>query len=158
MNNHRKTIVIRHRRENCKKCSLSGLEERTDFLFLRYPQTQLPDITDYVLLTLDSEAPVISKKDSSSGILLLDATWKLASKMESQLPLTRTTRRSLPTKFQTAYPRRQLDCPYPDAGLASIEALAIAYYLTERDCRGLLDHYYWKDSFLKLNLLPPSLF
>jgi pre-rRNA-processing protein TSR3 len=60
-------------------------------------------------------------------------------------------RRSLPKGFQTAYPRRQLDCPDPSQGLASIEALYIAFFLLGRECDFLLDGYYWKELFLQRN-------
>jgi pre-rRNA-processing protein TSR3 len=61
--------------------------------------------------------------------------------------------RSLPKEFQTAYPRRQNDCPDPKRGLASIEAIFIAYLKMGRKTDGLLDNYYWKESFLTCNRL-----
>lgn len=60
--------------------------------------------------------------------------------------------RSLPTHFKTAYPRRQEDCPNPEAGLASIEALYITYYILGRSTEILLDNYYWKKEFIGLNV------
>lgn len=159
MNPFKKTVIIRHRRENLKKCSLSGLETRSDICFLHYPRTEIYDFSGYFMLTMDVKYPLLSKNDNDLGLLILDATWKLAQKMEQQLPsLASLPKRSLPQSLKTAYPRRQEDCPDPEKGLASVEALAIAYYLLGRDCKGLLDHYYWKEPFLKLNLLPSSLF
>ena len=53
------TVIIRHRLENLKKCSLRGLENRTDFIFLTYPYYTLPDLQSYIVLTLD--APPLTK-------------------------------------------------------------------------------------------------
>jgi pre-rRNA-processing protein TSR3 len=66
-------------------------------------------------------------------------------------------RRSLPGYIKTAYPRRQDSCDDPERGLASLEALFIAYTLLERDTTGLFDHYYWKDDFFKINSLEFSI-
>lgn len=144
------TFIFRHRRENLKKCSLKGLEKREDMQFFRYPQETLPLISNYVLLKMD--APVLTLNDASSGLLLIDATWRLSQKMLKQIEKeTIFIPRSLPCSFRTAYPRRQDDCPDPTLGLASIEALFIAYHVLGRNCEGLLDHYFWKDSFLQLN-------
>jgi pre-rRNA-processing protein TSR3 len=101
-----------------------------------------------VVLTLDG-AP-LEHSDKDHGLLLLDGTWRYAGQMSKILPSS-LCRRSLPTHFQTAYPRRQDDCPDPTRGLASIEALYIAYQILGRDTTGLLDHYYWKEAFLQKN-------
>lgn len=144
------TIVIRHRLENLKKCSLRGLEERSDFDFLTYPYKSLPPLNGYILLTLD--APPLTEDDCLHGLLIIDATWRYAAKMikpfENQPHLIY---RSLPERYRTAYPRRQEDCPDPVRGLASIEAIYLSYSILKRDTTGLLDRYYWKDQFLNLN-------
>lgn len=144
------TIILRHRKENIKKCSLRGLEGRSDFLFFIYPKDPLPPLTNYIALHLD--APPLSPADSDKGLYLIDATWHYAEKMSRLTPPTVQTR-SLPTHFKTAYPRRQNDCPDPARGLASIEALYLAYLILGRDTTGLLDHYHWKDEFLKQHSL-----
>lgn len=144
------TIVIRHRLENLKKCSLRGLESRLDFLFITYPFSSLPDLKNYILLTLD--APPLTAADQEHGLLILDATWRYAAKMfkpfENQPDVLY---RSLPAHFRTAYPRRQHDCPDPERGLASIEAIYLSYLLLQRETTGLLDGYYWKEQFLNKN-------
>lgn len=145
-----KTILIRHKRENKKKCSLEPIFHREDCIFLSYPGCKLPDVQNYVLLSF--EGPLLSEKDRGFGLILLDGTWKRAVQMEKELFNNfKVERRSLPSTFKTAYPRRQLDCKNPEQGLASIEALYIAYLLTKRDAKGLLDNYYWKDLFLERN-------
>lgn len=152
MNLFYKTIILRHSRENLKKCSLRGLEQRPDMLFFTYPHAVLPDLSNYFLLSMD--APVLTQADSELGIFLIDGTWRYAERMERQLPIPhRFQRRSLPGKFRTAYPRRQEDCPDPTQGLASIEALFLAYDLLGRDTTGLLDNYHWKEKFLENNSL-----
>lgn len=144
------TFVIRHRLENLNKCSLRGLENRSDFIFWQYPYKELPSLNEYIILTLD--APILEPTDSNHGLLLIDATWRYAAKMiKPLLNQSHFHYRSLPSHFQTAYPRYQTDCPDPKRGLASIEALYAAYHILNRDTAGLLDFYYWKDQFLNLN-------
>ncbi len=94
----------------------------------------------------------MTKEDRHLGIILLDGTWRYAAQMCKTLALPDSfPRRSLPPGLVTAYPRRQTECPCPEQGLASIEALYAAYYLLDRDPTGLLDHYYWKNDFLLKN-------
>jgi pre-rRNA-processing protein TSR3 len=142
------THIIRHRRENLKKCSLRGLENRPDFCFSSYPEPSLPNLTGYVMLAIDG--PPLKAEDASRGLLILDGTWRYAEKMrrfvEKRLIIEI---RSIPNGIRTAYPRRQEDCPLPDEGLASIEAIYISYLILGRDTKGLMDHYYWKDAFLE---------
>jgi pre-rRNA-processing protein TSR3 len=146
------TVVIRHRLENLKKCSLRGLETRPDFLFFTYPYSHLPPLDGYIVLTLD--APPLTKEDGQQGLLVMDATWRYAEKMiRPFLHQPNYLYRSLPHHFRTAYPRRQNDCPDPTRGLASLEAIYLCYHILERDTSGLLDGYYWKDLFLKMNQL-----
>lgn len=144
-------MVWRHKKENLKKCSLRGLENRADFQFFSYPQQSLPDLAGYILLTLD--APPLTVEDRGRGLLLIDATWRYAAAMERQLGSCRSglLARSIPATFRTCYPRCQTACSNPEAGLASVEALYVAYCLLGRDPAGLLDNYYWRESFLALN-------
>ena len=140
------TIILRHKRENLKKCSLRGLENRDDFIFLTYPLPKLPNIDQYCILTLD--APQLSAADANRGLFLIDGTWRYAEVMSKIIPREGGhVYRSLPP-LQTAYPRRQLDCPDPKRGLASIEALYAAYSILGRSTENLLDHYHWKEEFL----------
>ena len=149
------TIVIRHTRENVKKCSLKGLEGLPEFAFYTYPdcvvgKEKLPQLQNYLLL--DVEGKPLSKDDEGSGLLLVDATWRLAEKIVRCTPeLHDMPRRSIPHGFKTAYPRRQDDCPDPDSGLASLEALYIAFCLLGHKCPNILDTYYWKNEFLEKN-------
>lgn len=141
------TIILRHRKENLKKCSLRGLEKRSDLRFYRYPWNEpKPDLSSYIVLAID--APLLSIKDQQKGICLIDSTWRYSEKMLDSLPLP-FEKRSLPSHFQTSYPRKQEDCVDPTRGLASVEALYLAYLILGRDPAGLLDHFYWKELFLE---------
>ena len=140
------TIILRHTRENLKKCSLRGLETREDMIFLTYPTSILPDLGKYCVLTLDG--PPLTQDDAHLGLFLIDGTWRYAKKMAKSLPDTYISR-SLPAHFRTAYPRRQPDCPEPARGLASVEALYLAYAILGRSPEGILDHYHWKELFMK---------
>lgn len=145
---HPPTLILRHARENLRKCSLRGLEGRADLRFYTYPKEPLPDLTGYLLLKVG--APPLTLEDAARGLLLIDGTWRLAQKMERQLVQT-IEARSLPGHYRTAYPRRQTDCPDPEAGLSSVEALFLATKILGRPAEHLLDHYYWKEQFLLLN-------
>ena len=141
------TIILRHRKENLKKCSLRGLELRDDFRFFTYPTDTLPDLSNYMALTLDAEP--LTEADASHGLFLIDGTWRYAALMFKQLPTPHLFKtRSLPPTMRTAYPRKQTDCPDPAQGLASVEALYLAYKILGRDTAGLLDNYFWKEKFL----------
>jgi pre-rRNA-processing protein TSR3 len=150
MQSYLPTVIIRHTRENLKKCSLKGLENRSDFIFHTYPLNNFLTLQNYIYLCVD--APPLSKEDFSYGLLVIDATWRLAGKMEKVLnPMIQTMiPRSIPGNIRTAYPRYQDDCIDPERGLASIEAIFSAYELMGRPTDGLLDGYYWKEKFLNL--------
>jgi pre-rRNA-processing protein TSR3 len=148
MSQYLPTIILRHRRENLKKCSLTGLESRPDMEFYTYPKSHLPEKQNYIILSMDG--PELSMADKDYGIYLIDGTWKLAEKMTSTLTFS-PIERSLPKHFRTAYPRRQTGCADPEVGLASAEALFIVYHILGRPTSGLLDNYHFKDEFFHLN-------
>ena len=138
-----KTVVIRHKKENFKKCSLTPLESRSEIQFLTAPGLNF-DATGYILLTVN--APVLCSEDQGT-LLLLDATWRLLPQLEACVSGT-PIYRSLPKNIMTAYPRRTLDGSDPSNGLASVEALYMARLLMGDHDESLLDAYYWKNDFL----------
>lgn len=139
------TLILRHRKENLKKCSLRGLEQRQDLQFFSYPwKVPQPSLENTLVLTM--EGPPLKKEDHEKGLFLIDGTWRHAALMLRSLKGP-YEQRSLPP-IQTAYPRKQEDCPDPTRGLATVEALYIAYTILGRDTSGLLDHYHWKEEFL----------
>jgi len=142
------TVILRHRRENLKKCSLRSLEGRPGFVFYTYPVDPLPDLTGYLLLKVG--APPLTEKDAGCGIFLIDATWRLAQIMEKQVT-QKLEARSLPSGYRTAYPRKQTGCPDPESGLSSIEAIYLAHRILGREDERLMSGYYWKDLFFEIN-------
>lgn len=146
---HPPTVVIVHPRERRSKCTVEPLRSRDDFVFVRFPKKVPVALDGYVRLGMNG--PQLSSEDTESGLLVLDGTWKLASRMEpfySDLPV-----RSLP-QIVTAYPRVSQLFQDPSDGLATIEAVYMAYLLMNRPTDGLLDKYHWKDHFLALNGWP----
>ena len=144
----KKTLVLRHCKENLKKCSLLGLESDPNFLFFTYPK-QIPEgLKSTILLTID--APLLTPEDAKFDLFLIDGTWRYAATMQEQV-LKKNPKlilRTLPP-IHTAYPRKQTLCSDPERGLASIEALYLAHKLTNRPYEHLLDRYYWKEQFLR---------
>lgn len=140
------TIIVVHPRERRSKCSVEPLRGRDGFVFWQFPERGPEPLTGYVRLGIGG--PELSSNDASCGLLVLDGTWRLAARMQSQfdeLPI-----RSLPV-WQTAYPRVSKNYPDPSAGLATIEAIYAAYHALGRDTTGLLDHYHWRTEFLERN-------
>lgn len=144
------TIIIRHRKENLKKCSLRGLENKKNFIFYTYPKNIPSDLSGYILLKMG--ALELCQKDKKKPLLLIDSTWRYVTKILKTVPQNIDCR-SIPENYVSAYPRKQTLCPDPKTGLASIEALFLAYMITKRDTNNLLDNYHWKDEFLKINNL-----
>jgi pre-rRNA-processing protein TSR3 len=142
------TVIIRSPRENPKKCSVLPLRGRADFIFISYPVTRPPLLDHYVRLAAEGEE--LSNADADRGLLLLDASWRWADAMNQ-------TFSTIPPRslhgYQTAYPRKSKRGTDPENGLASVEALFVAYHILGRPTAGLLDHYRWADVFLQLNHL-----
>lgn len=144
---HPPTILVVHPKEKRSKCSVEPLRGRPGFAFWKWPNRGPEPLDGYVRLGLGG--PELSPADADRGLLLLDGTWRLASKMEpdfADLPV-----RGLPPGWKTAYPRASKLTEDPTAGLATIEALFAAFVAVGRDTTGLLDEYRWRDEFLRVN-------
>jgi len=139
-------VVVRHPRENIKKCSLRFLHNRENFTFLKATDKFSYDATDHILLEID--APVISPVDLGKPILLLDSTWALLPKIRAKITGNYIPR-SLPNSIKTAYPRQSKLFSDPNCGLATLEALYSALCLMGINDPSILDNYHFKDSFLK---------
>ena len=140
------TIFVVHPRERRSKCSVEALRGRDGFIFWTFPSRGPESLEGYVRLGMGG--PVIGPEDADGGLLILDGTWRLASKMEPDyagMPV-----RSLP-ELRTAYPRTSKLFTDPTGGLATIEALWAAYRLMGRPTDELLDHYQWADQFVDAN-------
>jgi pre-rRNA-processing protein TSR3 len=140
------TIIIRHPKENPRKCSILPLRGRPDLVFLTYPVKEPPPLDGYVRLAADG--PELSAADAGQGVLLLDGSWRWAEPMNRAF--LAVPPRSL-HGWLTAYPRVSKRGTDPDNGLASVEALFVAYHLLGRPTGGLLDHYHWAAEFLRIN-------
>ncbi|MHB1425561.1 MAG: hypothetical protein ACYC3I_20530 [Gemmataceae bacterium] len=140
------TVIVRHRHENPRKCSVLPLRGRPDVVFLTHPVKERPPLDGYVRLA--AEGPPLSPADAAKGILLLDGSWRWAAAMTRDfLDVPACSLHG----WRTAYPRVSKLGTDPDNGLASIEALFVAYYQLGRPTAGLLDHYYWAEAFLRAN-------
>ncbi len=140
------TVIVVHPKERRKKCSVEPLRSNQDFIFWKFPQQGEEPLDGYVRLAMD--APLLSAADIDAGLLILDATWRYAETMEKDYQ--NIPARSLPV-WETAYPRVSKNFEDPNAGLATIEAIFVAYQVLNRDTTGLLDEYYWAETFLRKN-------
>ncbi len=140
------TIIVVHPKERRSKCTVEPLRGRPDFIFWKFPHTEPDLLKNYVQLGLNG--PPLTRADADSGLLVLDGTWRLAQKMAPHYNYVPV--RSLP-RCQTAYPRVSKLFEDPAEGLATIEAIYVAFLILGRDTSGLLDHYRWADQFLKMN-------
>jgi pre-rRNA-processing protein TSR3 len=140
------TLIVRHPAENPRKCSVLPLRGREDLRFLNYPVRNRPPLEGYIRLS--AEGPPLSAADAERGVLLLDGSWRWAGAMERDFG--DVPPRSL-SGWKTAYPRVSKRGTDPDNGLASVEALFLAYHLLGRPTAGLLDHYRWAREFLLVN-------
>jgi pre-rRNA-processing protein TSR3 len=142
------TLIVRHPRERVQKCSVWPLRGRADLVFLDYPVEQMPDLTGYVRLAVDG--PPLSADDTSAGLLVLDGSWRWTEVMTKAF--AHVPPRSL-AGWKTAYPRVSKMYVDPAEGLATVEALYLAYHILRRSTDGLLDDYRWGAEFLRANEL-----
>jgi pre-rRNA-processing protein TSR3 len=144
-------VIVRHPKENPRKCSILPLRGRADVIFLTHPVRQRPPLAGYVRLAADG--PELSAADTGCGLLVLDGSWRWAAAMTRDF--VDVPPRSL-HGYRTAYPRVSKLGSDPDNGLATVEALFVAYHILGRPTDGLLDHYHWAEEFLHLNGLMPN--
>ena len=139
------TRIVVHPKERPSKCTVEPLRGKPGFLFRQFPLRH-ESLEGYVLLGLDG--PLLNRDDADRGLLVLDGTWRLVRQMQQDyrhVPV-----RSLPA-CKTAYPRVSKTFPDPPEGLATIEAIYVAYRILGRSTDGLLDGYRWADEFLRRN-------
>jgi pre-rRNA-processing protein TSR3 len=140
------TIIVMHPREKRSKCTAEPLRSCHGFIFWTFPKCGPEPLAGYVRLGVGGR--ILSGEDTGRGLLILDGTWRLADRMErffKQIPL-----RSLPPT-ETAYPRLSRLYPDPPSGLATIEAIYVAYRILGRPYEGLLDGYHWAEEFVSRN-------
>lgn len=140
------TIIVVHPKERRSKCSVEPLRPRSDFAFFTFPDEVTRPTDGYIRLGMGGE--VLSEADADKGLFVLDGTWKLAERMEPTYADIEV--RTLP-EIKTAYPRVSKVFDDPLGGLATVEAVYAALKIMKRPVDGILDAYYWKDDFLRLN-------
>lgn len=143
---HPPTIIVVHPKERRSKCSVEPLRGCPGIVFWTYPRFGPEPLKNYVRLGLGG--PLLGPEDSKKGLLVLDGTWRHVQTMEKDFEDVPV--RSLP-HWETAYPRTSKLFEDPVEGLATIEALYVAYRLLDREADWLLEDYAWKDEFLRLN-------
>lgn len=170
-------VVVRHPKERLAKCSLEPLRSLWPFLFIRAKPGFSLSADGFILLDVEAEQ-VLSESDRhltseervnlsqslqqagfpagtwsaadqswTRPLLLLDATWRLLPSLLQGIQGKPLTRKLPPC--QTAYPRVSKISADPMGGLASVEALYLACRLLGRDDPSLLDHYHWREPFLR---------
>ena len=138
--------IIVHPAENPKKCTIQHLRDYPGVVFQRFSREKTYQLPNAFILGVDGKP--LSRGDAAMDMVVLDGTWRYARQMIdsfSALPV-----RSI-TGWVTAYPRVSKLYDDPDHGLATIEAIYAAFVILGKDPGGLLDHYYWKDDFLRQN-------
>jgi len=140
------TVIVVHPREKRSKCSVEPLRGRPGFEFRTFPVKL--DLSRERYVRLGIGGPLLGPGDRAKGLLVLDATWRLAARMDAAYADFEI--RSLPL-WRTAYPRTSKLTEDPDTGLATIEAIYLAFHVLGRSTEGLLDHYRWAREFLELN-------
>ncbi len=141
------TVIVVHPKERRSKCTILPLRGTPGLRFARStsPQATGP-VEGYV--RLDVDGPPLSQDDATSGLLLLDGTWRWVEDLAAPFGALET--RSI-EGVHTAYPRGASIGELPEGGLATVEALYAAYRILGRPTDGLLAHYHWADAFLEAN-------
>jgi pre-rRNA-processing protein TSR3 len=148
-------LILRDHRENRKKCTLTPLEGREGFTFVRLgPEESF--LLDSGLI-LDVEGAPLRAEDRElvreAPIVVVDGSWARAGKVLARLRMRSGAlleRRSIPG-IVTAYPRRSKLFQDPPAGLASIEAIYAVSAILLEPRPDLLRDYHWAAEFLARN-------
>jgi pre-rRNA-processing protein TSR3 len=170
-------LILQHYKENLRKCSLSHLRGHSNVEFKKLhpvrPAPQFPDLRGVVLalgapqLRAD-DAALLDDLRPKSQLILLDSTWAKVDRLLRNIggpggdqvvdeDLIRSGGadglyfRSLPDNILTAYPRRSKLYDDPGSGLASVEALVVAFEILRAPMHELLDGYRWGQEFLDVN-------
>lgn len=140
-------VVVRHPRENTKKCSLSHLHGNPNFKSYTAFDGFSLDATGYLMLEMN--APEVNLSDFGLPILLLDSTWALLPRLRAKISGDPQLR-SLPASIKTAYPRKSKLFEDLD-GLDSIEVLYSALKIMNIPDPEILRGYIFAKKFLEIN-------
>lgn len=138
-------LIVRHYKENRKKCTLEPLVGRPGFRFLTWRPGATIRAAGHTLLAVEGEE--LTPADAGRPLLILDSTWRYLDAMRESLQ-GEVTPRCLPRGITTAYPRTSKLHDEPAFGLASIEALHAALLVLGLRDDSLLDRYHWGGEFL----------
>ena len=156
-----RVLIVQDYKENRRKCSLTPLEGREGFTFLRLrnPSRSPSEVEIPGGVLLHIGGPTLALSDSElvieGHLVVVDSTWARVPRVLDRLKVERggrLERRSLPAGFVTAYPRKSKLYNDPSSGLASVEALFVALFLLGDPQPDLLRHYRWAGEFLSHNL------
>lgn len=141
-------LILVRRGEDPRQCSVRPLRGTPGLEFRSYPLRHTkPDLTRHLLLAPDG--PPLTSADAGRPLLLLDASWRQALRMQRAIGPVET--RSIPPGWQTAYPRKSKNHADPETGLATIEALYAALCILGHRDEALLRFYPWREKFIALN-------
>lgn len=138
--------IIRSVKERKDRCTIWPLRDHPAVRVVGYPFKTRPVVAGAVLLW--TEGPPLSAADAGRPLVFLDASWRRALAMKTHFPELEC--RSL-SGIQTAYPRCSRYGTDPDQGLATVEAVFAACRQVGLPTDGLLDHYVWREEFLRSN-------
>jgi pre-rRNA-processing protein TSR3 len=138
------TLILRSRKERKDRCTIWPLRNHPALRIVNYPCRELPCPANAILL--HPEGIPLSDADSCRPLIILDGSWRHAASMATHYG--RVERRSLPG-VATAYPRSSRLGTDPEGGLASVEALYVAHWITGRSTAGLLAYYKQAGEFLR---------
>ena len=126
------TIIVRHPEENPKKCSVVPLKGRDDVLFFTFPSKQLPPCAGYIRLA--AAGPELSLDDRDSRASCCSTAVGVLRQNDRALRRRAATLAAPAGKPPIRVSKQGND---PDNGLASIEALYLAYHILGRPTAGL---------------------
>jgi pre-rRNA-processing protein TSR3 len=155
-----RVIVIQDHKENRAKCSLTPLEGRSDFSFVRlqHPHRSRARLSIPSGVILHVDGPPLGRSDAelveSGALIIVDSTWERVSNVLARTEAregARIERRSIPAGIVTAYPRTSKIHEDPPAGLASVEAIFVAMAILGQPKPEILASYRWAKEFLRIN-------
>ena len=131
-----------------KECSIWNVQHRSDVSIYKKKDLDKIDLKNKIILQVGAE--ILSVKDCKKDLIIIDMSWREALKFSKRIP-AEIEKRSI-EGFKTAYPRTKSSTIRPDAGLRSVECMFVAKLIMNGQTdETLLDGYYFKDEFLKIN-------
>lgn len=141
-------LIIRDARESVKKCSVAPLKGSRDITIRGWHRDHPIEVGGHTLLHPEGEP--LTAADACRPLLVVDSSWHHLAQVSRDLTGI-VMKRSIPPGFATAYPRKSRVFDDPETGLASVEALFVALVILGEWREELLNHYHFKDAFLRLN-------